>query len=162
LKQRVALRCTLGSLTREETVAYITGRIRHAGGDRSAIFSTEALGLVYQHSRGVPRTISVICDNALVSGFAVQQKPVGAAIVREVCRDFDFHPTAETRYVPPEPAAALLRPRPVPTPAPVEATPSPAVGERVDPVTTAPRPDDGPSEDRLFSSITRRRRFSFF
>ena len=30
LKQRVALRCTLGPLTREETAAYITGRIRHA------------------------------------------------------------------------------------------------------------------------------------
>jgi general secretion pathway protein A len=163
LKQRVALRCTLGSLTREETVAYITGRIRHAGGDRSAIFNTEALELVYQHSRGVPRTISVICDNALVNGFALQQKPVGAAIVQEVCRDFDFHRTTETRYAPAEPAAALLRPRPVPTPSPaVEATATPAVGERLEPVAATSQPDDRPSENRLFGSITRRRRFSFF
>ena len=162
LKQRVALRCTLGSLTREETVAYITGRIRHAGGDRSAIFTPEALELVYQHSRGVPRTISVICDNALVSGFALQQKPVGAAIVKEVCRDFDFHATSETRYAPAEPAAALLHPRPVPALAAVDAAPAPVAGERLEPVAATIPPDDSASENRLFSSITRRRRFSFF
>jgi general secretion pathway protein A len=158
----VALRCTLGSLTREETVAYITGRIRHAGGDRSAIFTPEALELVYRHSRGVPRTISVVCDNALVSGFALQQKPVGAAIVQEVCRDFDFHPTSDTHYAPAEPAAALFRPRPVPTPAAVDATPPPVAGEPLEPVVATLRPDDRASENRLFSSITRRRRFSFF
>ena len=67
---------------------------------------------MYQHSRGVPRTISVICDNALVSGFALQQKPVGATIVQEVCRDFDFHaaPGAHV-HAAPAPAAALRRDR---------------------------------------------------
>src|SRR4030095_103376 len=57
LKQRVALRCTLGSLTREETSAYITGRIRHAGGERAQLFTPEAVEAIYQHSRGVPRPI---------------------------------------------------------------------------------------------------------
>jgi hypothetical protein len=34
--------------------------------------------------------INVICDNALLTGFAADQRPVEAETVREVCRDFDF------------------------------------------------------------------------
>ena len=90
LKQRVALRCTLEPLTLNETAAYIAGRIRHAGGEGAALFTREAVRAIHECSRGVPRTISVICDNALVTGFALQQKPVGAQVVAEVCRDFDF------------------------------------------------------------------------
>ena len=160
LKQRVALRCTLGTLTREETVAYITGRIRHAGGDRSTVFTSDALELVYRHSRGVPRTISVICDNALVSGYALQQKPVSAAIVQEVCRDFDFN-APETRYAPAEPAAALLRPAAAASPTADERA-LPLAREPLAPVAAAARPDEHESENRLFSTFSRRRRFSFF
>ena len=156
LKQRVALRCTLGSLTREETSAYITGRIRHAGGERAQLFTPEAVELIYHHSRGVPRTISVICDNALVSGFALQQKPVGVTIVQEVSRDFDFHATSESRYVPHEPALVAARP-PVPEPA------RPSVAPEESAATIAPqRSGDRSGEGALFSSFTRRRRFSFF
>lgn len=90
LKQRVALRCNLEPLTLNETAAYIAGRIRHAGGEGAALFTREAVRAIYEGSRGIPRTISVICDNALVTGFALQQKPVGAQIIAEVCRDFDF------------------------------------------------------------------------
>src|SRR5690606_31112220 len=35
-------------------------------------------------------TVSVLADNALLGGFARQQKPVDSAVVREVCRDFDL------------------------------------------------------------------------
>ena len=158
LKQRVALRCTLGALTREETVAYITGRIRHAGGERSLVFTSEAVELVYRHSRGVPRTISVICDNALVNGYALQQKPVSAEIVQEVCRDFDFHAAPDTRYAPAEPAAALLRP----ASPPVDERELARAREPLAPVAAAAKPDEHESEHRLFSTFSRRRRFSFF
>ena len=156
LKQRVALRCTLGSLTREETSAYITGRIRHAGGERAQLFTPEAVELIYHHSRGVPRTISVICDNALVSGFALQQKPVGVTIAQEVCRDFDFHSATESRHVAHEPALVAVR-----TPAVEPARP--AVAPEQPAVTVAPqRSSDTSGEGALFRSFTRRRRFSFF
>lgn len=90
LKQRVALRCTLGPLDLNETAAYIAGRIRIAGGDPTRLFTREAVAEVYERSQGVPRLISVICDNALVTGFASGVKPVGRQVVLEVCRDFDF------------------------------------------------------------------------
>src|SRR5262249_259336 len=39
-----------------------------------------------------PRTISVICDNALVTAFAQDERPVSRSTVLEVCRDFDLLP----------------------------------------------------------------------
>jgi general secretion pathway protein A len=93
LKQRVALRCMLGRLSREETDAYITGRLSVAGGGGRKLFADDAIDLIHQHSAGIPRTISVICDNALVSAFALQQKRVSASMVREVCDDFDLAPS---------------------------------------------------------------------
>ena len=90
LKQRVALRCELKALDLGETAAYIASRIRTAGGDPGNIFTREAVTLIHHYSRGLPRTISVMCDNALLSGFALDQRPVDGEIVREVCHDFDL------------------------------------------------------------------------
>jgi hypothetical protein len=41
---------------------------------------------------GVPRTVNVICDNALLNGFALVRQPVDSQIVLEVCRDLDLEP----------------------------------------------------------------------
>jgi general secretion pathway protein A len=90
LKQRVALRCTLAPLSLQETAAYVAGRIRLAGGDAIQVFSRDAVLAIHSHARGIPRMISVICDNALLSGFATGQRPVGADLVAEVCHDFDL------------------------------------------------------------------------
>jgi len=90
LKQRVALRCQIGPLTLQDTAGYISSRIRTAGGDTTRLFTREAVTLIHEHSRGIPRTISVICDNCLVSGFALSKKPVNSDIVLEVCHDFDL------------------------------------------------------------------------
>jgi len=87
LKQRVALRCTLAALDLAETIAYISTRIRVAGGDASTVLTKGAVDAIYRASGGIPRTISVICENALISGFAVQQRPIDADIIAEVCRE---------------------------------------------------------------------------
>jgi len=97
LKQRIGLRCTLAPLTRAETAAYIAARMRIAGGDASTVFSAEAIETIHDRSGGIPRTVSVICDNALVSGFALDRRPIDRAIVLEVCRDFDFAETVDDR-----------------------------------------------------------------
>lgn len=116
LKQRVALRATLTPLDARETATYIAERIRVAGGSVRTIFDADAVAAVCEASHGIPRVISVICDNALVSGFALDRRPIGRDIIAEVCRDFDL-------AVPTEPAAAqddfvaaavaLTGPRPV-------------------------------------------------
>jgi len=89
-KQRVALRCELRPLTAQETAAYIVGRIRAAGGVAAEVFTRQAVALMHERSAGIPRTISVIADNALLAGYAAGQRPVGVSLVEEICRDFDL------------------------------------------------------------------------
>ncbi len=103
LKQRVALRCELRPLTLQETAGYIAGRIRSAGGVGAQVFTREAVTLIHERSRGIPRTISVICDNALLTGFAVGQRPVNSSTIREVCRDFDLGRETASSEFPSEP-----------------------------------------------------------
>jgi len=94
LKQRVSLRCELGPLDLADTAAYIAGRLRIAGGNPVEIFSREAITVIHECSRGLPRTINVVCDNALIGGFAAQTRPVPRAVVLEVMRDFDLNASA--------------------------------------------------------------------
>ena len=87
LKQRVSLRCELEPFTLDDTAAYVASRIHTAGGVPGKIFTQEAVRLVHERSRGIPRVINVICDNALVSGMALGRPRVERAMVAEVCED---------------------------------------------------------------------------
>jgi general secretion pathway protein A len=91
LKQRVVLRCQLSAFTVEETAAYVASRIRTAGGNAIRLFTREAVMLIHEYSRGIPRSINVICDNALLTGMALDVRPVGREIVASVVRDLDLH-----------------------------------------------------------------------
>ena len=95
LKQRVGLRCSLAALDLADTSAYIAARVRIAGGDAVRMFTPEAVATIHERSRGIPRTISVICDNALVSGFALDRHQIDRSIILEVCADFDFAEPAD-------------------------------------------------------------------
>jgi general secretion pathway protein A len=96
LKQRVALRCELHPLNLQETAGYVAGRIRAAGGIAAQLFTRDAIAAIYQLSGGIPRTISVLADNSLLTAFAAGQRPVTDHIVREVSRDFHISAPAET------------------------------------------------------------------
>jgi general secretion pathway protein A len=90
LKQRVTLRCEIAPLTPSETAGYIAQRVRTAGGDAVTMFTREAVMLIHERSGGIPRTVSVLCDNALLTGFALGRRPVDSEIVLEVAHDFDL------------------------------------------------------------------------
>jgi general secretion pathway protein A len=111
LKQRVVLRCELTPLSLKDTAAYISARVKTAGGEATRLFTRDAVVAIHQHSAGIPRVISVICDNALVNGFAADQKPVGVAVITEVCRALALAVTPEPavpRIAEPEPAAMAV------------------------------------------------------
>ena len=114
LKQRIELRCTLSPFDLAETVMYIRNRVRIAGGDAVQMFTRDAIQVIHERSRGIPRSISVICENALVGAFAENQKPVTRALVQEVCDQFDLSPEtpvgdqAEATMVPSSPALPSL------------------------------------------------------
>jgi general secretion pathway protein A len=108
LKQRIALRCDLRPLQAPESVAYIARRITRAGGVPAELFTREAVELIHEYARGIPRTINVIADNSLLGGFAAERRTVTRQIVADVCRDFDLlRPTTAERV---KSTAPVLRP----------------------------------------------------
>jgi type II secretory pathway predicted ATPase ExeA len=111
LKQRITLRAQLAPLDLKETAAYIAGRLRIAGGNVSEILTKNAVLAIHEISTGLPRIVNVVADNALMGGFASHVKPVDAAIVREVARDFDFgHSPVAAPALPPPGAPAIATP----------------------------------------------------
>jgi general secretion pathway protein A len=90
LKQRVTIRCEITPFSQQETAAYIAQRVRTAGGDAARLFTRQAVMLIHDRSGGIPRTISVMCDNALLTGLGLGRQPVDSEIVLEVARDFDL------------------------------------------------------------------------
>ncbi len=89
LKQRVSLRYHIVPLDKEDTKKYIKRRLRIAGAFDHNIFTPKALNKIYQHTQGIPRLINIICDNALLTGYASDQKMIGRKIVDEVVHNLD-------------------------------------------------------------------------
>lgn len=168
LKQRIALRCTLPPLDLRETATYIAKRLHMAGGNGANVFTADAVRVIYERSRGVPRTISVICDNALVSGFALDRRPVDADIVLDVCRDFDLAPIEIARVEVERQPSGVVAPgrahgsdrHPLsPPPAAIARPPAAPASTSAD---HGPRQHDRNVGGELFSMFRRKRRFSFF
>jgi type II secretory pathway predicted ATPase ExeA len=90
LKQRIALRSHLESLNHAETTKYVQSRLHSAGANSHAadLFSSDALAAVYRHSRGIPRLINTICENALITSYARRSPVVAADVVEDVATDF--------------------------------------------------------------------------
>ena len=96
LKQRVALRCRLDPLPSNEVGEYIAARLKAVGYSRKDLFHSSAVEKIAAHSRGIPRIINIICDNALLIGFAASKKTVSAATIDEVARDLRLNQQAAT------------------------------------------------------------------
>jgi type II secretory pathway predicted ATPase ExeA len=87
LKQRVAIQCELSPLHDQEVDSYINFRLQAAGYKGKALFHPEAVQKIASYSKGIPRLINVICDNALLIAYAASQKTVSAYVITEVARD---------------------------------------------------------------------------
>jgi general secretion pathway protein A len=92
LKQRISLWFTLHLLSEDDTLAYVQLRLRLAGDGNSQIFTPMALERVYSYSQGIPRLINTLCDNALMSAFALRKKQVTPELVDEAALDLHLEP----------------------------------------------------------------------
>jgi len=89
LKQRIALRSRLSPLQLEETEGYIRRRLQIAGcPNADAVFPFDTVFEIHRHSRGIPRLINTLCENALVQGYARQSAKITAEMVEEIALDF--------------------------------------------------------------------------
>ncbi len=89
LKQRITVRYHLRPLNRRETKEYIVYRLKRAGSRNIALFDGGAVREIYNYSRGIPRLINIVCDNALLLGYSQEYKRIGKAITREVIRNLE-------------------------------------------------------------------------
>lgn len=89
LKQRIALRCHLDALSLEETRKYILRRLEIGGRLPTGpeLFPGPTLSAIFRHSRGIPRLINTICENALIAGYARRAEMISPEMVDDVARD---------------------------------------------------------------------------
>ena len=99
LKQRVMLRHHLRALSLQECCEYVSNRLKVAGADRP-IFSPNALESIHTYSGGIPRVVNVLCDNALLTAYALGRKEIDTGIIREVAEDLSIATNLEARVRP--------------------------------------------------------------
>lgn len=87
LRQRVAICCHLGVLTREEMEAYIFHRLERAGNRDAVSFAEGCFDRIYSHSGGVPRLVNVCCDFILLAAFVESTRQLDLELVEEVLHD---------------------------------------------------------------------------
>jgi len=89
LKQRIALRSQLAPLDLEETEGYIRRRMQVAGhAAPDTLFPFETVLEIHRHSRGIPRLINTLCENALICGYARQSRELTPQMIEEIAVDF--------------------------------------------------------------------------
>jgi general secretion pathway protein A len=87
LKQRIVLRCNLQPFTLRDAVEYMESRLEKAGLPQQAVFSEELMAEIHRRSQGIPRVINAVCDNLLLTAFALECKVCNVDMLDEVCRD---------------------------------------------------------------------------
>jgi general secretion pathway protein A len=90
LKQRIALRSHLEPLNPRQTKEYVEWRLHRAGANSGAtsLFPEQTIAAVHHHSRGSPRLINIICENALLAAYAKHTHSVTPDMVNDVAKDF--------------------------------------------------------------------------
>ncbi|HXG33220.1 MAG TPA: AAA family ATPase [Bryobacteraceae bacterium] len=101
LKQRVVLRYTLRPFSERETVEYIRWRLVRAGMEEQTVFPPNVLAEIHQRAQGIPRLINIICDNLLLTAFALQSKITTLPMLDEVTADLRLQPPG---WIPASPA----------------------------------------------------------
>ena len=86
LAQRITGRYHLEPLTSEETSSYIEHRLKVAGAV-GEVFDAGAKKEVFRLSQGVPRLINVICDRALLGGYAKESRRINARLIRQAAAE---------------------------------------------------------------------------
>ena len=90
LKQRISFRCRLAPLTTEQTRNYIMHRLEVAGANSTAaasLFPETTTSAVAYYSKGIPRLINTLCENALIEGFGRNVREIPAAMIAQIAAD---------------------------------------------------------------------------
>jgi len=100
LKQRIALRCDLRGFNLEEAIAYINSRMTRAGLKDQSIIPSDLIEEIHLRSQGYPRLINAICDNLLLTAFAMETKVTTLEMLDEVTADMRLDYPGERPFRP--------------------------------------------------------------
>ena len=120
LKQRIAIRMSLARMDRETVAHYLIFRWNKAGAAGPIPFTEDATDVIAAWSKGIPRLINAICDNALLIAFSEETRTVEVRHIREACKELDLATSAiRPRFdsiMPDAPPVQMPVQRPIPTP----------------------------------------------
>ncbi len=94
LNERVTLRCNLPPFSTEETPHFVESRLASAGAANVDVFAKGSLEATHAYSQGIPRTVNLLCEHALIAAYAEQVKIISPDLIRRVAAEFDL--TSET------------------------------------------------------------------
>ena len=83
------IRHEITNMTAEESRGYIEHRLKLVGSSTSKTFTPKAISIIIEHSKGIPRVINIVCDNALLNGFSESKKIIDEKIIREVIKNLE-------------------------------------------------------------------------
>jgi general secretion pathway protein A len=109
LKQRISLRCLLRGFEPPETAAYIDSRMSRAGVHGQTVIPADLIEEIHFRSQGIPRLINAICDNLLLTCFAMESRLATLEMLDEVTADMrlDYPGTRPFRPDPSYPQRVL-------------------------------------------------------
>ncbi|MBG0789709.1 MAG: AAA family ATPase [Desulfovibrionaceae bacterium] len=109
LAQRVAISYHLVPLSREEMGEYVRYRLEKAGAKNSGLFEEDALDRLHEYTGGIPRSINVLCNAAMVYGYADSLASITRDVIEQIIDDnigIDPHRAEAVTAVPPLSAGA--------------------------------------------------------
>lgn len=92
LRQRIAVHCRLTPMNKRDTGDYIRHRLKISGCRLPVVFTSGAVRRIYRYSRGVPRLINIVCEQALVMAWTQESDTVTAAIAARVIMEAQSKP----------------------------------------------------------------------
>jgi general secretion pathway protein A len=87
LKQRISLRCALKGFDLQEVIAYIHSRMAKAGVPSQTYIPRNIIEELHFRTQGIPRLINAVCDNLLLTCFAMETRTATLEILDEVTAD---------------------------------------------------------------------------
>ena len=90
LRQRIAIRCHIEALTKEELSLYIEHRLRLAGANGNGpSFESDALEEIFRYTAGIPRLINIVCDRAMLTGYVTERRSIGRDIIQQSIEEIE-------------------------------------------------------------------------
>lgn len=87
LKQRIALRCQLRPFTVQETGQYIASRLARSGMREQSVFPPDLIAEMHRRTEGIPRLLNAVCDNMMLTAFAMESRVATLEMLDEVSQD---------------------------------------------------------------------------